>query len=155
MVFMALTGTAAPLFPGTTDSLPAGAATRSSPGTGFPFGKRSQTKQERPLPGASIYIAGPETGRCRRYRRLFTNLTHCPPANTSSRHILSAFKTFTKTVTISGPVTADFILSDEYVEESPVVVTGLSKATQIKRSPVPIVSVTHNYLVTNPQHQRH
>jgi len=55
----------------------------------------------------------------------------------------------TRTVTISGPITQDFALTDEYVEESPVVVTGLSKATQIKRSPVPIVSVSHSYLATN------
>src|SRR5258708_4308417 len=50
---------------------------------------------------------------------------------------------------ITGPITQDFALTDEYVEESPVVVTGLSKATQIKRSPVPIVSISHSYLETN------
>ena len=60
------------------------------------------------------------------------------------------FKTLTRTVVVSGPVTQDFILSnEEYVEESPVVVTGLSKATQIKRSPVPIVAIDHSYLASN------
>lgn len=59
------------------------------------------------------------------------------------------FKAITKIVTISGPVTQDFALSDAFVEESPVVVTGLSKATQIKRSPVPIVAVSHDYIATN------
>jgi iron complex outermembrane receptor protein len=59
------------------------------------------------------------------------------------------FKTFTRSVVVSGPVTQDFTLADAYVEESAVVVTGLSKATQIKRNPVPIVAISHDYLVTN------
>ncbi|MEP6713849.1 MAG: carboxypeptidase-like regulatory domain-containing protein, partial [Ferruginibacter sp.] len=43
----------------------------------------------------------------------------------------------------------DFKLAENIVEESEVVVTGLSKATQIKRSPIPIVSISHNYIVSN------
>ncbi|HVX50312.1 MAG TPA: carboxypeptidase-like regulatory domain-containing protein, partial [Chitinophagaceae bacterium] len=59
------------------------------------------------------------------------------------------FKTFTQTVTIKGSAQLNFGMSDEAVEEGSVVVTGTSRATQIKRNPVPIVSVTHNYLATN------
>ncbi|MEO6537105.1 MAG: TonB-dependent receptor, partial [Ferruginibacter sp.] len=43
----------------------------------------------------------------------------------------------------------NFQLIENIVEESEVVVTGQSKATQIKRSPIPIVSVSHAYLVSN------
>jgi iron complex outermembrane receptor protein len=59
------------------------------------------------------------------------------------------YKPITRTVRIDGTVSADFILSDQYVEESTVVVTGTSKATQIKRSPVPIVAINHEYIATN------
>ncbi len=59
------------------------------------------------------------------------------------------FKTLTKNVTISGASKADLAMSDEAVEEGSVVVTGTSKATQIKRNPVPVVSISHNYLITN------
>lgn len=59
------------------------------------------------------------------------------------------YKTITQEVRISGAVTTDFALTDQYVEESPVVVSGVSKATQIRRSPVPIVAVDHDYLATN------
>ncbi|HVZ55919.1 MAG TPA: TonB-dependent receptor, partial [Chitinophagaceae bacterium] len=59
------------------------------------------------------------------------------------------FKTITRNVTISGAVVENFALSVNIIEESEVVVTGLSKATQIRRSPIPIVSVSHNYLSTN------
>ncbi|HEY2725766.1 MAG TPA: TonB-dependent receptor, partial [Parafilimonas sp.] len=59
------------------------------------------------------------------------------------------FKTATQSVLINGSTTKDFTLSSTMIEESPVVVTGLSQATQVKRSPIPIVAITHNYIVTN------
>jgi iron complex outermembrane receptor protein len=59
------------------------------------------------------------------------------------------FKTVTKNIAISGSTVANFELTEYAIEESPVVVTGLSKATQIKRSPVPIVAVNHEFIVTN------
>jgi iron complex outermembrane receptor protein len=54
-----------------------------------------------------------------------------------------------KNVTVSVGAVQDFSLSLQYTEESPVVVTGLSKATQIKRSPVPIVTMNHAAIVGN------
>jgi iron complex outermembrane receptor protein len=147
LLFIFICGAAASSLPGVTDSLPTGSVTRMSPGTGSLSGKITD-KTGTPLPGASIYIADLKLG-------VVADTTGFYKFNSlpSGKYLIEAhsigFKTLTKTVTVSGPVTADFILSDEYVEESPVVVTGLSKATQIKRSPVPIVSVTHEYLVTN------
>jgi iron complex outermembrane recepter protein len=118
-----------------------------SPGTGTLSG-RITGKDGTPVTGASVYIPDlklgviADTGGNYKFNSL-----------PSGRYLIEVhsvgFKTVTKSVTISGPITQDFVLSDEYMEESPVVVTGLSKATQIKRSPVPIVAVTHDYLVTN------
>jgi iron complex outermembrane receptor protein len=118
-----------------------------APGSGSLSGRISQ-KTGAPLAGASIYIPDlkmgvvSDTGGNYRFNSL-----------PSGKYLVEAhyigFKTLTLTVTVNGPVTQDFALSDEIVEESPVVVTGLSKATQIKRSPVPIVAVTHEYLATN------
>ena len=59
------------------------------------------------------------------------------------------FKTVTKNVAIIGSTVVNFELTEFATEESPVVITGLSKATQIKRSPVPIVAVNHDYIATN------
>jgi iron complex outermembrane receptor protein len=117
------------------------------PGTGSLAG-RVVDKSGAPLIGASVYIPdlklGVITDTAGYYK--FATLP-------SGRYLIEVhsigFKTFTKTVTISGPVSQDFSLSDEYVEESPVVVTGLSKATQIKRNPVPIVAINHDYLASN------
>ncbi|HEY4063410.1 MAG TPA: TonB-dependent receptor [Puia sp.] len=131
------------------DSLPAAipAAIRSSPGTGTLSG-RIVDKTGAPLSGATVYIPDLKLGVVADTAGYY-KFNSLP----SGKYLIEAhsigFKTITKTVTVSGPITADFTLTDEYVEESPVVVTGLSKATQIKRSPVPIVSVSHDYLVTN------
>jgi len=59
------------------------------------------------------------------------------------------YSTVTRNVSVSGTVQMDFKLLQQYVEESPVVITGLSKATQIRRSPVPIVAVNHEAIVDN------
>src|ERR1700760_524157 len=119
----------------------------ATPGTGTLTG-RVTDKNNNPLPGASIYIPDLKLGVV-----ADTNGMYKFGSLPSGRYLVEAhvigYKTLTKTATVNGTITLDFTLSDEYVEESPVVVTGLSKATQIKRSPVPIVSVSHNYLETN------
>jgi iron complex outermembrane recepter protein len=117
------------------------------PGSGSLTGKVTQRSGD-PLAGASIYIPDlkmgvvSDTGGNYRFNAL-----------PSGRYLVEVnyvgFKTLTRTVTVNGAITLDFALSDEIAEESPVVVTGLSKATQIKRSPVPIVAITHEYLATN------
>lgn len=60
------------------------------------------------------------------------------------------FKTVSRTIILkAGSSTENFKLEASAREMDEVVVTGSSKATQIKRNPVPIVSVSHDYLVTN------
>ena len=60
------------------------------------------------------------------------------------------YKTITRNISLkTGSNTENFKLEESATEISEVVVTGTSKATQIKRNPVPIVSVSHDYLTTN------
>ena len=119
----------------------------TEPGSGSLSGHISDSHGA-PLPGATVYIPDLKLGviadSAGNYR--FNTLP-------SGRYLVEAhsvgFKTLTKTAAITGPLILDFVLSDTYVEESAVVVTGLSKATQIKRNPVPIVAISHDYLATN------
>jgi len=119
----------------------------ADPGTGSLSG-RVTDKSGAGLSGATVYIPDLKLGvvadTAGYYR--FNSLP-------SGKYLIEVhsigFKTTTKSVTVSGPVTQDFTLTDAYVEESAVVVTGLSKATQIKRNPVPIVAISHDYLATN------
>ncbi|HTI09856.1 MAG TPA: TonB-dependent receptor [Puia sp.] len=100
------------------------------------------------LSGASVYIPDLKIGVISDNNGYY-KFNNLPSGSYLIEVHYVGFKTVTKTVTVSGPITLDFTLSDESIEESPVVVTGLSKATQIKRSPVPIVSVNHDYIATN------
>ncbi|HEY4285622.1 MAG TPA: TonB-dependent receptor [Puia sp.] len=119
----------------------------ADPGTGSLSGKVTD-KTGAPLSGATIYIPDLKLGVVADTSGYY-HFNSLP----SGKYLIEVhsvgFKTFTKTVVVSGRVSVDFSLADAYVEESAVVVTGLSKATQIKRNPVPIVSISHDYLATN------
>ena len=124
-----------------------GSASAFDPGSGSLSGRVTDSHGT-PLPGASVYIPDLKLG-------VVADTGGYYHFNTlpSGRYLVEAhsvgFKTLTKTAVITGTITLDFALSDAYVEESAVVVTGLSKATQIKRNPVPIVAISHDYLATN------
>lgn len=111
-------------------------------------GKITETKTGNPLPSATIYISDLKTGTVAdsNGHYFFRSL----PSGTylvEARNV--GFKSVTRNVVISGDVVENFELADNAVEESVVVVTGVSKATQIKRSPIPIVAVTHDYIIKN------
>src|SRR5258708_5239355 len=120
----------------------------SIPAGGSLSGKVTEKEKSSPLSGASVYIPDLKLGvvadASGNYQ--FNNL---PSGSYLVEVHYVGFKTLIKTVTIGGPVTQDFVLSDAFIEESPVVVTGLSQATQIKRSHIPIISVDHRYITTN------
>ncbi len=56
------------------------------------------------------------------------------------------YKTVSKEVTIKDDTKMDFDLTETPIEQSEVVVTGLSKATQVRRSPIPIVTIKKEYI---------
>ena len=102
----------------------------------------------KPISAATVYIADLKLGAIAdasgQYR--FSNL----PSGTYLVEVHAiGYSTVTRNVTVSGTVEMDFRLLQQYFEESPVVITGLSKATQIRRSPVPIVAINHAAIVDN------
>ncbi|MDE3144543.1 MAG: carboxypeptidase-like regulatory domain-containing protein, partial [Bacteroidota bacterium] len=106
-------------------------------------------KTNQPLAGATIFIPDLKLSTIAdssgAYK--FKNL----PAGTFLIEIrFEGYKTITKNIVIKGTVLHEnFALEESATEINEVVVTGSSKASQIKRNPVPIVSVSHDYLVTN------
>ncbi len=111
-------------------------------------GKITETVSGKPIIGATVYISDLKLGvvsdTAGKYS--FKNLP--------SGHFLIelhsvGFKTVTRNVVVNGISVENFQLDENIIEESAVVVTGLSKATQIKRSPIPIVSVSHDFIATN------
>ncbi|HMH34883.1 MAG TPA: TonB-dependent receptor [Puia sp.] len=121
---------------------------KNNPVTGSLSGKITEKGKDNGIPGATVYISDLKLGVIADStgHYAFRSL----PSGTYLIEVHSVgFKILTKNISINGPSVVNFELSDEFVEESPVVVTGLSKATQIKRSPVPIVAVNHDYINTN------
>src|ERR1700741_4448055 len=93
-----------------------------------------------PLAAASVYIpdlkSGTQTGKDGSF--VFNNLI-------SGRHLVElsyvCYSTHTEYIDITGDVRKDFILSPSILENNEVVVTGVTAATQIRRSPVPVMVV--------------
>ena len=62
---------------------------------------------------------------------------------------LVGYKSVSKNLTLLNGTNFSCKLVVSFSDEGEVIVTGVSKATLIKRNPVPIVSVSHDFLVTN------
>ncbi len=111
-------------------------------------GKVVSAKTGVPLDAASVYIndlrLGVITDSLGNYS--FKNL---PTGNFVVEARSIGYKSVTHNISFSTTSTQNFQLPENVVEESEVVVTGLSKAAQIKRSAIPIVSISHAYLASN------
>ncbi len=101
-----------------------------------------------PLSGASIYIPDLQMGTTADASGNF--VLHNIPAGT---YLVQAdyvgYKNNVKKVVLNQNVKVDFALEISITEESEIVITGSSKATTIKRNPIPIVSVSKQYLEQN------
>ena len=109
-------------------------------------GRITDKNSKQPLPGATVYIADLKIGAVAGINGEYS--INALPTGTflvEVRHV--GYKAETRNVFIDGEVNQDFEMEDNFIEESAVVVTGQSKATQIKRSPVPIVSISHDNIV--------
>ena len=108
----------------------------------------TDTKTGAPLKGASITIPDLKLGVASDSLGRF-QIKNLPSGTFLLEVKFEGYKSVTKNILLSGDVKANFSLDESATEINEVVVTGSSKATQIKRNPVPIVSVNHDYLVTN------
>ncbi len=111
-------------------------------------GKITSSKSRLPINGASVSINDLKltvlTDADGNYK--FKNL---PNGNFLMEARAVGYKSINYTVDFSTNATKDFQLSENIIEESEVVVTGLSKATQIKRSPIPIVTISKAMMQSN------
>ncbi len=111
-------------------------------------GKVLDSASGKGLPSASVYVADLKLGVTadENGNYHFANLP-------SGTYLVEAHaighSTQIKSITITEKTILDFSLGLQYTEESPVVITGMSKATQIKRSPVPIVTMSHVAIAEN------
>lgn len=77
------------------------------------------------------------------------HFTSVPSASYEIQISALSYKAFSKIISINGTSIYNFELDKSSTELAEVVVTGSSKATQIKKSPLPIVSINKEYLTSN------
>ena len=62
---------------------------------------------------------------------------------------LLGYQTIVKTIDLAKVTHIDIEMEESHIESNEIVVTGVSKATEIKRSPVPMVSIDQKFLEQN------
>jgi len=62
---------------------------------------------------------------------------------------MMGYKSISQSISLQENTQWNAILEESYTESGEVIVTGVSKATLIRRNPVPIVAVSHDYLMSN------
>jgi len=120
----------------------------SSVGTASLSGQVTDSKTGRPLSGATILIPDLKLGVAADANGQY-NFKGLPSGTFLVEIKYLGYKSISKNILLKDAIKEDFKLEESATEISEVVVTGSSKATQIKRNPVPIVSVNKEYLVTN------
>jgi iron complex outermembrane receptor protein len=118
------------------------------PGKTSLSGKVTDKTTKAPLTGATIYIpelhSGAVTGADGSYI-----INDLPKIKVLVQVKYLGYKTLADNVDLNIQTTKDFELDASATEVGEVVITGMSKNTEIKRSPVPIVVVDQKYLEQN------
>ena len=109
-------------------------------------GKITDLQNGNPLAGASIYIPDFKRGTVSNNDGSFF-LTRLAPG----RHLVEVsyvgYGTITEYINIAGDVQKDFTLSPAIIENNEVVVTGVTTASQLSRSPIPISIIKREELI--------
>ena len=109
----------------------------------------ADAKTNTPLAGASVYIPDSKLGVVTDSLGKFT-IKNLPTGTFLIEIKYEGYKTITQIIILKETDSKqNFLLQESVTEVTEVVVTGSSKATQIKRNPVPIIAISHDYLVTN------
>jgi iron complex outermembrane recepter protein len=112
-------------------------------------GRVLNEKTKEPILGAIVAIPDLKIGTVSDELGKYA-FTQIPNGNFLVEVNFIGFKSINQLVSIvNGGANIDFFLLESAIEESEIVVTGLSKATEARRSPVPIVLMKKDYLDTH------
>ena len=100
------------------------------------------------LPGAVIYFPDLKNGTASKPDGSY-DISNLPKTKTIMQVKLIGYKTFIQLIDLAAVSELPILLEQSVLESNEVVVTGVSKATEIKRSPIPIVSIDNKYLTEN------
>jgi iron complex outermembrane receptor protein len=111
-------------------------------------GKVTTASTGLPLPSASIYIPDLKVGTTTDINGNFS-IHNIPEGNYLVQVGYVGYQSMVKKLSLIGNTSTDFALEIAVTEESEIVITGSSKATTIRRNPIPIISISKQYLQQN------
>jgi iron complex outermembrane receptor protein len=112
--------------------------------TGFIKDKQSNDV----LPGAILYFPDLKSSSVSKADGSF-EINNLPSIKALLQVRLMGYQTIIKSIDLSAVKSMTIEMEQSHIEANEVVVTGVSKATEIKRNPVPMVSVNQQYLEQN------
>ncbi len=112
--------------------------------SGFVKGK----KNGEALPGAVIYFPDFKSGAVSRQDGSY-ELSHLPKLKTLVQVKLLGYKTLVQTVDLASTEKLDFFMEESVIEADEIVVTGVSKATELKKSPAPMTLIDSRHIDQN------
>ena len=101
-----------------------------------------------PLEGATVSIADLRKGNVANTNGTY-QINNIPYGTYLVEVRFIGYKSILKNITFDKNISQNFSLDISVTEESEIVVTGSSKATSIRRNPIPIISVSKQYLQQN------
>lgn len=100
-------------------------------------GKVTDAKTGEPLAGATILFPDLKTGGATNQQGVY-RLQNVAPGKYLVEVSFAGYASLVETIDLTGNTEKDFALSRSYAENEAVTVTGVSTATSVKRTPVPV-----------------
>ena len=101
-----------------------------------------------PVPGAEVYFPDLQTGTVTNGNGEYA-INNLPATKALVKVSMVGFAGITETIDLATVTTRDFVLVPSVTEMHDVVVTGTSKATEMRREPVPMAMVGRSFLREN------
>jgi iron complex outermembrane receptor protein len=115
------------------------------PPTGTLTGTVTDKADGKPIIGASVYVPDIKTGAATDINGRY-NLTRLPKGVYLVQVSYLGYATFNERIDFTKTTVLNVQLQSSSIETGEVVITGVSKATEIKRDPVPMVAVGKVYI---------
>ena len=114
----------------------------------FSLSGKVNTTTGAPLAGASVYIPDMRKGSIADATGNY-HINNIPPGTYLVEIKFIGYKTILQNIDFTENKTENFLMEISVTEENEIVITGTSKATSIKRNPIPIISIGKQYLQQN------
>jgi iron complex outermembrane receptor protein len=108
-------------------------------------GTITDKKDNSPLPGVTVSIPDLKTGTSTDVNGKYT-LSHLSKGIYIVQFTYVGYKTITQRVDFSKGLTLDLQMQASFIEAGEVIITGVSRATEVKRSPIPMAVVGKNFI---------